>query len=375
MTKLEDLYDQQGQSPWLDNLRRDWLEDGTLAGLVGKGIRGITSNPTIFAKAISGQDTYDDEFGQLIKTKSSVEDAYWDLVVDDVTAALALLHPVYDASGGGDGFVSVEVAPALAHDTEGTTAAARHLHQRIDKPNLLVKIPATPECVPSIQQMITEGRSINVTLIFSLTRYGEVIEAYLSGLEALAASGQDDLSAVASVASFFISRVDTEVDRRLEAAAPGAADPDALLRLRGRAAVAQARLAYQLFTERFSGPRWEALAAKGAKVQRPLWASTSTKNPAYPDLAYVDTLIGPDTVNTMPDGTIDDFLDHGTVARTVDTGLDDARTLIADLGAAGIGMEDVAGVLETEGVSSFAKSFDELVQSLTDKANALTAGS
>jgi transaldolase len=374
MTKLDDLYDQQGQSPWLDNLRRDWLEDGTLAGLVEKGIRGITSNPTIFAKAISGQNTYDEEFGQLIKTKS-VEDAYWDLVVDDIVAALALLRPTYDTSGGGDGFVSVEVAPALAHDTEGTTVAARNLHQRIDRPNVLVKIPATPECVPSIRQMISEGRSINVTLIFSLTRYGEVIEAYLSGLEALVASGKDDLSRVASVASFFISRVDTEVDRRLEAAASGAADPDALLGLRGRAAVAQARLAYQLFTERFSGPRWEALAAKGGRVQRPLWASTSTKNPAYPDLAYVDTLIGPDTVNTMPDGTVDDFLDHGTVARTVDTGLDDARALIADLAAAGIGMEEVAGVLETEGVSSFAKSFDELVQSLTDKANALTAGS
>jgi transaldolase len=373
MTTLHDLYDQQGQSPWLDNLRRDWLEDGTLAGLVDKGIRGITSNPTIFAKAISGQNTYDQEFGQLIKTKSVV-DAYWDLVVDDIVAALTLLRPVYDASDGGDGFVSVEVAPSLAHDTEGTTVAARNLHQRIDRPNVLVKIPATPECVPSIQQMISEGRSINVTLIFSLTRYGEVIEAYLSGLEALAASGTDDLSRVASVASFFISRVDTEVDRRLEAAASGAADPDALLGLRGRAAVAQGRLAYQLFTERFTGPRWEALRAKGARVQRPLWASTSTKNPAYPDLAYVDSLIGPDTVNTMPDGTIDDFLDHGTVARTVDTGLDDARALIADLAAVGIDMEEVAEVLESEGVSSFAKSFDELVQSLTDKANALAAG-
>jgi transaldolase len=373
MTTLNDLYDQQGQSPWLDNLRRDWLEDGTLAGLVDKGIRGITSNPTIFAKAISGQNTYDQEFGQLIKTKSVV-DAYWDLVVDDIVAALTLLRPVYDASDGGDGFVSVEVAPSLAHDTEGTTVAARNLHQRIDRPNVLVKIPATPECVPSIQQMISEGRSINVTLIFSLTRYGEVIEAYLSGLEALAASGTDDLSRVASVASFFISRVDTEVDRRLEAAASGAADPDALLGLRGRAAVAQGRLAYQLFTERFTGPRWEALRAKGARVQRPLWASTSTKNPAYPDLAYVDSLIGPDTVNTMPDGTIDDFLDHGTVARTVDTGLDDARALIADLAAVGIDMEEVAEVLESEGVSSFAKSFDELVQSLTDKANALAAG-
>ena len=370
MTRLHDLYQKQGQSPWLDNLRRDWLQDGTLAGLVDQGIRGVTSNPTIFAKAIAGQDTYDDEFGELIKTKS-VEDAYWDLVVDDIRGALGILRPTYDSSAGGDGFVSVEVAPALAHDTEGTITAARGLHQRIDQPNVLVKIPATPECEPSIQQMISAVRSINVTLIFSITRYDEVIEAYLTGLETLAATGVDDLSHVASVASFFISRVDTEVDRRIEAAASGAADGAALLALRGQAAVAQARLAYQLFTERFSGARWEALAAKGAKVQRPLWASTSTKNPDYPDLAYVDTLIGPDTVNTMPDGTVADFLDHGTVSRTVDTGVEEARALIADLAAAGIDMEDVARTLESEGVASFAKSFDELVQSLTDKANAL----
>ncbi len=218
MTTLNDLYDQQGQSPWIDNLRRDWLEDGTMAGLVADGIRGVTSNPTILAKAIDGQDTYDDQFGALIKTKS-VEDAYWDLVVDDINAALAILRPVYDSSGGTDGFVSVEVAPALAHDTEGTINAARSLHQRIDQPNVLVKIPATQEGVPAIRQMISEGRSINVTLIFSITRYGEVIEAYLSGLEALVASGTEDLSHVASVASFFISRVDTEVDRRIESAA------------------------------------------------------------------------------------------------------------------------------------------------------------
>ena len=374
MTTLHDLYDQQGQSPWLDNLRRDWLQDGTLAGLVAKGIRGVTSNPTIFAKAISGQDTYDHEFGSLISTKS-VEDAYWDLVVGDINGALTILRPVYDSSQGGDGFVSVEVAPSLAHDTEGTIAAARDLHTRIDRPNVLVKIPATPEGVPSIQQMISEGHSINVTLIFSITRYDEVIEAYLSGLEALAASGVTDLSSVASVASFFISRVDTEVDHRIEAAAGRAADGEKLLALRGGAAVAQARLAYKLFTERFSGPRWDTLAAKGARVQRPLWASTSTKNPDYPDLAYVDTLIGPDTVNTMPDGTVADFLDHGTVARTIDSGVDEAEALIAALADAGIDMEDVAGTLETEGVASFAKSFDELEQSLSDKANLLAGGS
>jgi transaldolase len=373
MTLLHDLFEREGQSPWLDNLRRDWLQDGTMAGLVTQGIRGVTSNPTIFAKAIAGQDTYDAEFGELIKTKS-VNEAYWDLVISDIDAALGLFRPLYDSSSGGDGYISVEVAPALAHDTKGTVAMARDLHARINQPNVLVKIPATAEGVPAIGQMISEGRSINVTLIFSIARYGEVIEAYLSGLEALAASGRDDLSQVASVASFFISRVDTEVDRRIEAAAPSATDPDELLALRGQAAVAQARLAYQLFTTRFSGPRWEALAKKGARPQRPLWASTSTKNPAYPDLAYVNTLIGPHTVNTMPDGTIADFLDHGTVARTVDTNLDAAEGLVRTLSAAGIEMEDVAQTLEAEGVASFAKSFDELLQSLSDKANALAAG-
>jgi transaldolase len=373
MTLLHDLHAQQGQSPWLDNLRRDWLLDGTMAGLIAKGIRGVTSNPTILAKAIAGQDTYDEQFRELIKTKS-VEDAYWDLVIDDIDGALRLFRPLYDSSAGGDGFVSVEVAPALAHDTDGTVSMARDLHARIDQPNVLVKIPATLEGVPAIRQMISEGRSINVTLIFSISRYDKVIEAYLSGLESLAASGTDDLSHVASVASFFVSRVDTEVDRRIETAASSAADGDELLKWRGQAAVAQARVAYRLFTTRFSGPRWEALAAKGARLQRPLWASTSTKNPAYPDLAYVDTLIGPDTVNTMPDGTIADFLDHGTVARTVDTGLDAAEDLMSTLAAADIDMENVAQTLESEGVASFAKSFDELMQSLSDKANSLNSG-
>ncbi|MBV8464023.1 MAG: transaldolase [Acidimicrobiales bacterium] len=370
MTTLIDLYEQQGQSPWLDNLRRDWLRDGTLARFVADGVRGITSNPTIFAKAISGQDTYDTEFDALIKT-TSVADAYWDLVIDDINGALDLLSPTFESSGGGDGFVSLEVAPSIAHDTEGTIEMARSLHERIARPNLLVKIPATRECVPAIEQMIAEGRSINVTLIFGLERYGEVVEAYLRGLERLADSGTDDLSSVASVASFFISRVDTEVDRRLESAAQGSDQPDRVLGLRGKAAVAQAKLAYELFVERFSGARWEALAAKGARVQRPLWASTSTKNPAYPDLAYVDPLIGPHTVNTMPESTIEAFLDHGTVARTVDVGVDEARRLEEQLAEVGIDLGDVARVLEEEGVASFIKSFDELIQSLTDKANAL----
>jgi transaldolase len=364
LTRLHDLYEHQGQSPWLDNLKRSYLTQGTLAAHVAKGIRGVTSNPTIFAKAIEGEDTYDDEFAALV-AKGGVTDAYWQLVMDDVRGALAVLRPVFDDSGGTDGFVSIEVAPDLAHDTPGTVEAARWLHARIDQPNLFVKIPATPAGVPAIREMLGEGRSINITLIFSLDRYAQVIEAHLSGLEALAAAG-GDVAPVASVASFFVSRVDTEVDRRLEAIATPAA-----LALRGKTAVAQAQLAYELFRQRYSGPRWEALAAQGAKVQRPLWASTSTKNPAYPDLLYVDSLIGPDTVNTLPDATIEAFLDHGTVARTVDADLAGARATIDAVAKVGVDLADVSRTLEDEGVASFAKSFDELVTILTDKANSL----
>ncbi len=374
MTRLDDLYQLQGQSPWLDNLRRDWLEDGTLGDLVGRGIRGVTSNPTIFAKAIEGQDTYDAQFSSLIG-HATVEDAYWELVIADIDRASEVLAPVHTASEGADGFVSVEVAPSLAHDTAGTIAAARGLHERVAGPNVLVKIPATVEGVPAIHQMIAEGRSINVTLIFSLDRYRDVIEAYLSGLDAYAAGGATDLSGVASVASFFVSRVDTEVDRRLDALIErGAGDRDALAALKGQAAVAQARAAYELFTSQFSGPRWDRLVALGARVQRPLWASTSTKNPAYPDLAYVDTLIGPDTVNTMPDTTVDAFLDHGTVARTVDTDTDHTHAVLTGLGDAGVDLGDVATTLESEGVASFAASFDELMQTLAAKAETLSPG-
>jgi transaldolase len=375
MTRLHDLYELQGQSPWLDNLRRDYLRGGTLAELVEEGIRGVTSNPTIFAKAIESGADYDEQFNELLASHT-VEAAYWELVVTDIREALAILRPVHDASDGVDGFVSLEVAPALAHDTPGTVSAARHFHLLLAAPNLYVKIPATAEGVPAVRTMIGEGRSINITLLFSLERYDEVIEAYIGGLEDFVAGGATDLSDVRSVASFFVSRVDTEVDRRLEtvAAQRSGADADAVLALRGTAAVAQARQAYALFRRRFSGPRWEALADRGAKVQRPLWASTSTKNPAYPDLAYVDTLIGPDTVNTMPDETISAFLDHGTPARTVDGDPDGARAALERVEAAGVSMADVARTLEDEGVASFAKSFDELLQSLSDKANALSSG-
>lgn len=362
MTKLQQLFAEQGQSPWLDNITRGYLHDGTLARRVADGIRGVTSNPTIFAKAIEGSSDYDEQFAPLVAEDRSIEHAYWELVIVDIIGALKILRPLFDASGGADGFMSLEVSPELARDTEGTIAAARGLHDRIAQPNLLVKIPATAEGVPAIQAMIAEGRSINVTLIFSLTRYAEVIEAYLCGLEAFAAAG-GDLSQVKSVASFFVSRVDTEVDKRLLAAGtPEAAS------LSGTAAVAQAKLAYQLFRQRFSGPRWEALESRRAQLQRPLWASTSTKNPAYPDTLYVDSLIGPDTVNTLPEGTIAAFEDHGSIARTIDTGVEGSAEVMHRLIGAGIDMDDVGLTLEAAGVKSFHESFQEVLGALRDKA-------
>src|SRR5215218_302792 len=282
MDRLLTLYNEFGQSPWLDNLKRGYITSGQLSRLAVDGIRGLTSNPTIFQKAIQGSADYDEQFSVLATDERPIIDDYWALVLQDINSALDVFAPLYHQSYGGDGFVSVEVDPGLAHDSAGTEAAARALHQTIDRPNLMVKIPATAEGVPAIRQMIAEGRSINVTLIFSLDRYQEVLEAYISGLEQYATTPGADLSRVASVGSFFISRVDTEIDNRLDAIGT----PEALA-LRGKAAVAQAKLAYRQFRQTFSGPRWEALAARGVKVQRPLWASTSTKNEAYPDTMYV----------------------------------------------------------------------------------------
>jgi transaldolase len=364
VTRLQDLYRIQQQSPWLDNLRRGWITSGELERWVERGVRGITSNPSIFQKAIEGNADYDAQLKTLVGAGTSIDDSYWDLVTADIRDALRILRPVYDESDGLDGFVSVEVAPSLARDTNGTTAAARNLHAEIAAPNLYVKIPGTAEGLPAIRQMISEGHSINVTLLFSIERYGEVIEAYLSGLDAC----DGDVSAVSSVASFFVSRVDTEIDHRLEQIGS-----DEALGLRGKAAVANARLAYALFTERFSGARWDALAARGARPQRPLWASTSTKNPAYPDTLYIDELIGPHTVNTIPDATLDAFEDHGSVARTVDQGVDEARADLEALSAVGIDLDDVAKVLEDEGVAAFSKSFDELIGSLQAKAESFEA--
>ena len=365
MGKLNELYDTHGQSPWLDNLKRGWLTSGELKKWVERGVRGVTSNPTIFAKAISGAADYDEQFGTLVRKGTPVEQSYWELVKADIEDALAILRPTYDGCGGNDGFVSIEVAPQLAGDTQGTVESARDLWTAIDEPNLFVKIPGTAEGLPAIQQCLGEGININITLLFGIDRYGEVIDAFFTGLEELDRRG-GDITKVSSVASFFVSRVDTEVDRRLETIG----SPEALA-LRGKAAVANAKLAYALFQERFASDRWKALAAKGAAVQRPLWASTSTKNPEYPDTLYIDNLIGPDSVNTMPDQTLEDFEDHGRLERTVDQGLDEARGVFADLAGVGIDMADVTRTLEEEGVASFSKSFDELITTLQTKADQL----
>lgn len=362
MTNLHRLHDEQGQSPWLDNLTRPYLRDGTLARFVVDGIRGITANPTIFARAIEGSDAYDDQFAALVRSGRPVLDAYWDLVVDDVADALKVLRPTFDSSSGGDGFVSLEIAPELARRVDATVEAARELHERIGQPNLMVKIPATPEAVPAIGTMIAEGRSINITLIFSLDRYRQVIDAYQSGLETAVEAGID-VSSVHSVASFFISRVDTEVDRRLDAIGTDRANL-----LRGRAAIAQARVAYEMFTERFSGERWERLATAGARVQRPLWASTSTKDAAYPDTLYVDGLIGPDTVNTLPESTIAAFEDHGLLAPSITTDVDDAHDVLRQLAEVGIDMDEVGRTLEDAGVISFHESFSHVLGALDAKA-------
>ena len=360
-----------GQSPWVDNLKRSYLRDGTLARLVARGVRGVTSNPTIFQKAIAGSADYDEQLGQLFAAGASPDSAFWTMASDDVSDACDALASVHRSSNGVDGYVSLEVSPELANDGPGTTAAARDIHERVAKANLMVKIPATAACVSSIEAMIGEGRNINVTLIFSLERYDAVIEAYISGLESLGEAGTTDLSGVASVASFFISRVDSEVDKRLDAIGTSEA-----LALKGRAAVAQGILAYQLAQRRFSGPRWNRLASMGGRVQRPLWASTSTKNPSYPDTLYVDRLIGPDTVNTLPEPTLEAFADHGTLARTVDSveAIAEAHQIWTSLAAVGVDMDDVAEVLEREGVSSFAKSFDDLLATLAARVHDFAKG-
>ncbi|HEY3921850.1 MAG TPA: transaldolase [Gaiellaceae bacterium] len=356
----------RGQSVWIDNLSRELVHGGGLQRLIDDdAVTGVTSNPTIFQKAIAHGEDYDEQIKSLLGQTDDPRKIFFALAEDDVRDACDVFKPVWERTSGEDGFVSIEVDPGLAYDTEGTFEQAIELHEAIDRPNLYVKIPATMAGLPAIEDCIAKGRSINVTLIFSLERYAAVVEAYLRGLERLVAAGKDP-SKVSSVASFFVSRVDTEADRRLEEAGN--------TKLQGKLAIANARLAYRHFQQQFSGPRWEFLAGKGARVQRPLWASTSTKNPAYRDVLYVEELIGPQTVDTMPPETVEAFQDHGEVrGDTVLEGVDEAERLLGQLEKAGIDYDVVVETLEAEGVQKFADSFAELIAGLEAKRGALAA--
>ena len=353
-----------GQSPWYDNLTRQLVAHGELARIIADdGIRGMTSNPTIFQKAMAGGEGYDEQLALLRGRGLSIDAIFWELVLEDIRNAADVLRPVYDEAGGGDGFVSVEVAPDRAHDTEATIKQVHWLRDHADRPNVLVKIPATLAGVPAIEECIADGIAVNVTLIFSLARYAEVVEAYLRGLERRA-DADGDLSRVASVASFFVSRVDTEADKRLPEGHP----------LRGRVAVANAKLAYQLFLERFRGERWEALAARGARLQRPLWASTSTKNPEYSDTLYVDELVGRDTVNTLAQPSIDALRDHGDPRPdAILEGVDDAELVMADLAGAGVDYDDLTATIEREGVDAFEQSYVDCLKGLEQRATEIAA--
>jgi transaldolase len=358
--RLSDL----GQSVWIDYLSRDLLRDGELERMIREdAVVGVTSNPTIFQKAISHGDAYDDQMRACMDEHEDPKEIFWQLAEKDVGDACDVLRSVWDAGKGQDGYVSIEVDPNNAADTQATIEEAQRLHEGIEKPNLHVKIPATKEGLPAIEEMIARGRNINVTLIFSLRRYEEVAEAYIRGLERLVESGGDP-SKVASVASFFVSRVDTEADKRLDEI--GGHDE-----LKGKLAIANAKLAYQRYKQLFSGDRWEKLAAKGATKQRCLWASTSTKNPEYRDVLYVEELIGPETVDTMPEETIEAFQDHGEVAPTLEQGIDEAERVFEQIREAGVDYDDVVRVLEEEGVQKFADSFSELLDGIAAKRGEL----
>ncbi|GAB4518070.1 MAG: bifunctional transaldolase/phosoglucose isomerase [Anaerolineae bacterium] len=363
MTRAHELV-QLGQSLWLDYIRRSFLNNGGLQDVVDQGVRGVTSNPSIFEKAIGGSDDYDSALSELVTAGHTTGEIYEALAVADIQQAADILRPVYDETKGLDGYVSLEVSPTLAHDTDGTINEARRLHQAVNRPNVMIKVPATPEGIPAIQTLIADGININVTLIFAVAQYEEVALAYIRGLESLATKG-GDLSKVASVASFFVSRVDGLVDKALE----GIGNTD----LMGKIAIANAKVAYALFQQLFSGERWESLAAQGAQVQRPLWASTSTKNPSYPATLYVDNLIGPHTVNTLPAETFTAFLESGTARATIHEGVEEARAQIEQLAALGIDLNSITDKLLADGVAAFAKSFEALMQSVDDKRQRLEA--
>lgn len=361
-SRLVDLFSSTGQSAWLDNLQRSYVTSGYLNELISKGVRGLTSNPTIFQKAIQNSSDYDEQFFFELHNGLTTTEIYWKLVTTDIVDASELFLPLYEESQMSDGYVSVEVDPRLSRDTQGTIAAARELRASINRPNVMIKIPATVEGLPAITEMIADGCPINVTLIFSLERYNQVIDAYIAGLEQRAAQGLP-LESVHSVASFFISRVDSEIDSQLAQSSHNDA-----LHLMGTSAIHQARLAYQLFRQRFSDTRWSKLAHKGASLQRPLWASTSTKNPQYSDTMYIDELIGPDTVNTIPEATMHAFIDHGTVSPTIDKDLAITHQQWAMLQSCGVDIGAVAHKLEEEGLQAFVQSFEELMESLDQKS-------
>jgi transaldolase len=362
MTPLQQLAD-AGQSVWIDYLSRTFVEDGDLAGLVRDGVVGVTSNPTIFQGAIAEGDAYDEQIKAITETETEPKEIFLALAREDIRAACDVLKPVFDEGNGKDGWVSLEVDPNLAHDTQATIDEAKRLHALVDKPNVFIKIPATRDGLAAIEETIAAGIPVNVTLIFSLQRHREVAEAYIRGVERLVESGGDP-SKIASVASFFVSRVDTEADRRLDEL--GGHDE-----LKGTLAIANAKLAYVTYQELFAGPRWEKLAQAGATAQRCLWASTSTKNPEYRDVLYVEELIGPDTVNTMPRETVEAFQDHGKVEETLTRDVDGARRVLAAFEEAGIAYDDVVETLEREGVEKFAKSFRELFAHIETKRDSL----
>jgi transaldolase len=354
-----------GQSVWIDSLSREWLRTGELKRMMDEdAVTGVTSNPTIFQKAMAEGDWYDDQLRQVLAEQDDLKEIFLQLAIADIEEACDLFRSVWDEGDGKDGYVSMEVDPNLAYDTAATIEEAARFHDWVEQPNLYVKIPATAPGIPAIEEMIARGRNINVTLIFSLERHREVAQAYIRGLERFAEAG-GDLSTVGSVASYFVSRVDTEADRRLDEAG----HPE----LKGKLAVANAKLAYQNYKEIFSGPVWDALVEKGATPQWCLWASTSTKNPEYSDVLYVDDLIGAGTVNTMPRETIEAFEDHGEVALTLEDGIDEARQVFARVAEAGVGYDDVTQTLEREGVQKFIDSLTELFDGIAAKRGQLAA--
>lgn len=370
MTKLNELAN-VGQAIWYDYIRKAFIASGELEELIHQGLRGLTSNPAIFEKAISGSADYDEDIQAMAREGKSVEEIYEALAFKDIAAAADLFRPIYDETNGLDGYVSLEVNPYLAHDTLITVSEARRLFERLGRPNVMIKVPATPEGIPAVTELIGSGVNVNVTLLFSLHVYREVAEAHLKGLEKLlergpTVAGGCNIHGIASVASFFVSRVDSAVDKELERL--GRKD------LAGKTAVANAKMAYKAFHEIFHGARWEKLREKGAKVQRLLWGSTGTKNPAYPDTLYVDQLIGPNTVNTVPPATLKAFLDHGVVKETLAQGMDGAEKHLGTISGLGIDLETVTRNLLKDGVEAFERPFDALMKSIAGKRDQVASG-